>query len=162
MSMTSLRQRGFTLIELIIFIVVVAAGLAGILSVMNTVVKSSADPMIRKQAAALAESVLEEIMLKNYNDPDGMPNVVEADRTLWDSVEDYRGQTNAALGVPLALNAYSVGIAVDPDTSVVGTVAKPAWKVAVTVARAPETITLTGYRTCYGEVDDTTGLSTCP
>ena len=57
-------QRGFTLIELIIFIVVVAAGLAGILSVMNTVVKSSADPMIRKQTIAIAESLLEEILLK--------------------------------------------------------------------------------------------------
>ena len=63
-------QRGFTLIELIIFIVVVAAGLAGILSVMNTVVKSSADPMIRKQTIAIAESLLEEILLKEYCDPD--------------------------------------------------------------------------------------------
>jgi MSHA pilin protein MshD len=70
MSMTSPRQRGFTLIELIIFIVVVAAGLAGILSVMNTVVKSSADPMIRKQTIAIAESLLEEILLKDYCDPD--------------------------------------------------------------------------------------------
>ena len=65
-------QRGFTLIELIIFIVVVAAGLAGILSVMNTVVKSSADPMIRKQTIAIAESLLEEILLKEYCDPDSL------------------------------------------------------------------------------------------
>ena len=43
------RTRGFTLIEIIIFIVVVSAGLAGILSVMNTVVKSSADPVVRMQ-----------------------------------------------------------------------------------------------------------------
>ena len=62
--MTRSQQRGFTLIELIIFIVVVGAGLAGILSVMNTVVKSSADPMVRKQAIALADSILEEILQK--------------------------------------------------------------------------------------------------
>ena len=68
----SVRQRGFTLIELIIFIVVVAAGLAGILSVMNTVVKSSADPMIRKQTVAIAESLLEEILLKEYSDPSAL------------------------------------------------------------------------------------------
>ena len=44
--------------ELLIFIVVVGAGLAGILSVMNTSVASSADPIVRKQAIAIAESVL--------------------------------------------------------------------------------------------------------
>jgi MSHA pilin protein MshD len=70
--MTKLRQCGFTLIELIIFIVVVSVGIAGILSVMNTVVKSSADPMVRKQAMALAESILEEIMLKEYCDPNSV------------------------------------------------------------------------------------------
>ena len=74
--MTRSRHRGFTLIELIIFIVVVSAGLAGILSVMNTVVKSSADPMVRKQSIAIAESLLEEILLKNYNDPDAVSTVV--------------------------------------------------------------------------------------
>ena len=68
----TLPQRGFTLIELIIFIVVVAAGLAGILSVMNTVVKSSADPMIRKQTVAIAESRWEEILLKEYSDPNAL------------------------------------------------------------------------------------------
>ena len=56
MCMTRPRQRGFTLVELIIFIVVVGAGLAGILSVSNQVVRSSADPMLTKQSVALAES----------------------------------------------------------------------------------------------------------
>jgi MSHA pilin protein MshD len=162
MFMTNLRQRGFTLIEVVIFIVVVGIGVAGILSVYTNVVKSSADPMVRKQATALAESILEEIMLKNYNDPDGMPNVVEADRTLWDSVEDYHGQTNIALGVPASLSSYVVGIAVGNDTTVVGTVARPARQVTVTVTHASDVITLVGYRTCYGEVSSTTGLSTCP
>ena len=62
--MTKRSAQGFTLIEVIIFIVVVAAGLAGILLVSNTVVASSADPMVRKQAVAVAESMLEEILLK--------------------------------------------------------------------------------------------------
>ena len=56
MCMTKPVQRGFTMIELIVFIVVVSAGIAGILSVMNTTVKSSADPMLRKQAVAIAFS----------------------------------------------------------------------------------------------------------
>jgi MSHA pilin protein MshD len=68
--MTSAAQRGFTLIELLFFNVVVSAGLAGILSVMNTTVQFSAEPMARKQAMVLAESVLEEIVQKDYADTD--------------------------------------------------------------------------------------------
>ena len=68
--MTSAIERGFTLIELIVFIVVVSAGLAGILSVMNTTVQFSAEPMARKQAMVLAESILEEVVQKDYADKD--------------------------------------------------------------------------------------------
>lgn len=65
------RQAGFTLMELLLFIVVVAVGMAGILMVMDVSVKSSSDPMVRKQAVALADSLLEEVLLKAYADPDG-------------------------------------------------------------------------------------------
>ncbi len=147
MSMNKLRQRGFTLIELIIFIVIVAVGVAGILSVMNTSAKSSADPMVRKQAIALAESVLEEVLQKAYADPDNTPAVVEASRTLWDNVDDYNNQTQAAFSLPAALSGYTIAISVvDDSTTLPGLTAK---KVTVTVARGTESITLTGYRTNY-------------
>ena len=55
------RQAGISLIELVIFIVIVSVAVAGVLSVFNTAVRSSADPMIRKQAIAIAESLLTEI-----------------------------------------------------------------------------------------------------
>jgi len=66
------KQRGISLIELIMFIVIVSVALAGILLVMNTVTRSSADPLIRKQALAIAESLLEEIELMPFTfcDPD--------------------------------------------------------------------------------------------
>ncbi len=66
------RQRGISLIELIMFIVIVSVALAGILLVMNTVTKSSADPLIHKQALAIAESLLEEVELMPFTlcDPD--------------------------------------------------------------------------------------------
>ncbi|MEO8407662.1 MAG: prepilin-type N-terminal cleavage/methylation domain-containing protein [Oxalobacteraceae bacterium] len=66
------RQKGISLIELIMFIVIVSVGIAGILSVMNVTTKNSADPLIRKQALAIAESMLEEIALQpfTYCDPD--------------------------------------------------------------------------------------------
>lgn len=58
---TDRRQSGLTLIELIVFIVIVSVGLAGILITYDTVVRGSADPMARKQALAIAESLLLEI-----------------------------------------------------------------------------------------------------
>jgi MSHA pilin protein MshD len=146
MCTTSVRQRGFTLIELIIFIVVVAAGLAGILSVMNTVVKSSADPLVRKQAIALADSILEEVLQKEFADPDGT-NVGETGPANWDNVSDFHGKTNAALGVPNALNAYVVGIAVVADNATLNPI--PALRITVTVTHGTDVITMTGYRANY-------------
>jgi len=66
------RQRGFTLIELIVFIVVVGVGLAGVLTVLNATAAKSADPVVRKQALVIAESLLEEVTLMpfTYCDPD--------------------------------------------------------------------------------------------
>ena len=155
-------QRGFTLIELIIFIVVVAAGLAGILSVMNTVVKSSADPMIRKQTIAIAESLLEEILLKEYSSPSGGTNVgavcaaATGTRVNWDNVCDYKGYTTTGisdiLGSTVALlSAYNISPAVEVvlqpagSSDLTGVAAK---KVTVHVTGPQGTVSLTGYRSC--------------
>ena len=61
MSIDARRQRGLSLIELIIFVVIIGVGLAGITVTYNTVVVHSADPMVRKQALSIAESLLLEI-----------------------------------------------------------------------------------------------------
>lgn len=60
------RQRGLTLIELLVFIVVVAVGLAGTLMVFQTAIRSSGDPFVRKQAIAIAESLMDEVALHPY------------------------------------------------------------------------------------------------
>ena len=62
-------ERGFSLVEAIVFIVIVSVALAGVLSVMNFTTKHSADPLIRKQTIAVAESLLEEISLQNFTKP---------------------------------------------------------------------------------------------
>ena len=153
----SVRQRGFTLIELIIFIVVVAAGLAGILSVMNTVVKSSADPMIRKQTVAIAESLLEEILLKDYAKPTGSTATGFSSggaRNLYDCVDDYAGyNTTAGIVQPDAvptpvdgLGSYNISPAVTVTSTTLNSVAV---KVVVVSVTGPQgTISLTGYRAC--------------
>lgn len=57
----SVRQRGVTMIELIVFIVIVAIALAGIIGVMRMTTANSADPLRRKQALMIAEGLLEEV-----------------------------------------------------------------------------------------------------
>lgn len=73
------RQSGITLIELIIFMVIVGIAMAGIISSINFNVRHSADPVVRKQALAIAESLLEEIELMPFTwcDPDD-PGVTTA------------------------------------------------------------------------------------
>ncbi|MDP1718663.1 MAG: type II secretion system protein, partial [Burkholderiales bacterium] len=60
------------MIELVVFIVVVSAAVAGVLGALNLGTRASADPMIQKQALAIAEAVLEEVQLMpfTYCDPD--------------------------------------------------------------------------------------------
>jgi MSHA pilin protein MshD len=68
----STRSRGVTLVELIVFMVIVGLALAGLFAAFNTMTKGSIDPQVRKQMLAIAESLLDEVMLMplTYCDPD--------------------------------------------------------------------------------------------
>jgi MSHA pilin protein MshD len=157
MFTTRLPQRGFTLIELIIFIVVVSIGMVGILGVMNTTVKSSADPMVRKQALAIAESLLDEIVQKEYGSPNFSCTAVAYPSTGWsralfDCVDDYKGFTVSgvtdAAGSPVtALAAYSIF----PAVAISDVQINSQWvkKVVVSVTGPQGVIALTGYRGNY-------------
>lgn len=63
----SLRQRGVTLVELIMFMVIVSIALAGIVQVMRMTTANSADPLRRKQALMIAEGLLEEVRLAQFS-----------------------------------------------------------------------------------------------
>lgn len=66
------RQRGISLVETILFMVIVGVAVGGVMSVYMTTTRSSADPLVRKQALAIAESLLEEVRLMPFTwcDPD--------------------------------------------------------------------------------------------
>jgi len=65
------RERGLSYIELLMFIIIVSLCLAGVLAAINMGAQHSSDPMVRKQALAAAESLLEEVQLQpfTYCDP---------------------------------------------------------------------------------------------
>jgi MSHA pilin protein MshD len=128
----SARQLGLTLLEMIMFIVIVGVAAAGVVGVIGFATRASVDPMIQKQALSIAEAVLEEVQLMpfTYCDPDdpqaataqsasvgpaGCNATVEAmgpeaetrlsATTPFDNVNDYNGFTMAGGIVDIAGNA---------------------------------------------------------
>lgn len=143
------RQAGITLIELVLYIAIVSVGIAGILSVMNITTQHSADPLVRKQSLAATESLLEEILLKEYDNPTG--GYSGADRSQFDDVDDYSGYSSTGIndisGSPIALLAdYDASVSVTV-TAINGVAAK---LITVTVTGPDNVpIKLSGYRTDY-------------
>jgi len=79
--MSPLRlHRGLTLIELLMFIVVVGIALAAMLRVFVSATTASADAIIRRQQLAIAESLLREVQLMPFTwcDPTSDANVETA------------------------------------------------------------------------------------
>ena len=59
-------QRGVSLMESIVFMVVVGVALAGVLTVFNATVMHSADPIVRKQMLTIAEALLDEVAMQPF------------------------------------------------------------------------------------------------
>lgn len=150
MCMSKRKASGFTLVELIIFILVVGIGLTGILTVFHTTSRSSADPLVRKQSLAIAESMLEEILQKDFANPVG--GYAGAVRALFDDVADYNGYTTAGgivdvqgAAVP-GLGNYNIAPAV-VVTPLANWNGVPALQITVSVTGPGGTIVLVGFRT---------------
>jgi len=60
-------QSGVTLIELIVFIVVVGIALVALIGVFNQAARANADPLIRMRALEAAQSKLDEIIALKYD-----------------------------------------------------------------------------------------------
>lgn len=166
------HQQGFTLIELVIFIVIVSVALAGVLTVLNITTKSSADPMVRKQALAIAEALLEEVMMQPYTycDPDdataatatstaGCTTTVEnigpdvnpngttetraSSTNPFDNVNDYHGLSTTTNIAGGGVAKYTANVTVANATLN----AVSGLLITVAVNSGTETISLQGYRT---------------
>ena len=173
-DLRSRRQCGLTLVELIVAMAVIAVGVAGVLAAYNTSVRASADPLMAKQALAVAEALLEEVQLAPFTfcDPDdplaetatsaaacGTPEGLGAeagDARPFDNVSDYHGLVlnpiSDVSGTPIAgLAGYSAAITV-ADSGLNTIVAGNGEALRITVSvTAPDgnTYSLEGYRTRY-------------
>lgn len=171
--------RGLTLIELLLFVVVVGIALAAILKVFVTATTASTDPMVRRQQLAIAESLLREVELMPFTwcDPAQDPNVdtvanaaactspensgPEAGQTrygpanFFNNVNDYAGFSMAGIRdvtntAITGLSGYSASVAVAAAALDTVPAAGDALKITVTVT-APDgsVISLQGWRTRY-------------
>lgn len=98
------RQRGLSLIELIIFMVVMGIAAAAVLQMLNLSAKASADPVRRKQALLLAESYLEEVELARFTycdptDPKAATATSPAGCTS-NAYQEVLGQESGGVGRP--------------------------------------------------------------
>lgn len=169
-------QQGVTLIELISSIVILTVAVAGVMLVVNSTIGRSADPMVEEQAAAVAQSYLEEILLKPFCDPDFSTDCPTActtsacgacagaigpaeTRSTFDDVCDYNGLNDAGAkgqnGAAIAgLGSYtinvtvaSVGVTLNGLSSNAGQIVRV--DVNVTHPALTGTRTVTGYKANY-------------
>jgi MSHA pilin protein MshD len=116
------RIRGFTLIEMIMALVVIGVAITGVMMAFQTVVRSSADPVIAQQLIAIAESMAEEVALEPYVPQVNVITSTGCSREGFNDVSDFNGYSTsgfvcAADGTTLAgLTGYSVSVSVAPVT----------------------------------------------
>ncbi len=147
------RQRGVTLIELVVAITVVAIAVGGVLGAISVIASRSADAMVQQQAISIAQAYLDEILQRSVVDPNGSP--ANTGRGSWDTVDEYNGLVDVGAhdqygNAIAALSGYTVNVAVTASAALGGITSSAARRIDVTVTHAPNvTVVLTGYRTNY-------------
>ena len=158
--LTYKSTEGVTLVELVMAISLSGIMLVGLMNAYSSIVGRSADPMVRTQAIALAQSYLEEALQKPFYDPatsTSCPASPGGNRDNFNNVCDYNGYSNASITLPngsavAGLGGYAVVITVaNISSGELGSIASNCGlKVTVNITSPlNETISLIGYRADY-------------
>ena len=142
------RHSGFTLLEIITTVVVIAVAAPTLMSVFSSTIQTSADPMFQHQALSIAEAYMEEILLKDF------AIGPETTRASFDDVRDYNGLTDVgardqANNLIAGLNDYTISVTVAND-GLNGIAAADSLRIDITVSHAMiDNILLSVYRVNY-------------
>lgn len=150
------RSAGVTLVELIVALVIMGVALAGMVAVYTATTRSSVDPVIVQQMQAIADNMMEEILMKPFAVAPG-----PGPRVNFNDVRDYQNYDSGTQGVTdvegnviPGLERYRVQVTVATSAGLPNVPAADALQVTVTVTdmrqdpNAPNAkITLTGWRT---------------
>jgi len=147
------RNAGVTLVELIVALVIMGVALAGMVAVYAATTRSSVDPVLVQQMQAIADNMMEEILMKPFAQGPG-----SGARINFDDVRDYDGYTTTGIAdvegnaIP-GLERYAVAVKVEKATLPGVATSDDALRITVTVSvpgndpSYPPPITLTGWRT---------------
>ena len=145
------RQRGLTMIELIIFILVMGVAVTAVLGALSSITARSADPLLRKQAMLRAESLLEEVSLAHFtfchpDDANAETATSEAGcASLPEGVGPRAGDTRPYFNINDYVAAFGVGTSFNPAdpsgntvTDVTGALMLPSgYSALVTITTVP-------------------------
>jgi MSHA pilin protein MshD len=148
------RQRGVTLVEVVVAIVIVAIAAVAIMGAISWTLQRGAESMVRQQAVAVAEAYLEEILLQPVAAPAGAATT-GLSRGSFNDEDEYNGLSNTGAydqygnSIP-SLTGYNVSVSVVQTTALTGITAANARQITVTVADPNgATVVLTGFRANY-------------
>lgn len=142
---TKSAQHGLSLIELVVAIVIISVGLVGILSVLRLSTTKSADPLVSKQARAVADALMEEILSRDFGDYSAYSasfvNAAISGTTIFSPANAYQ----TAVSAVASSNFVGAGALSVPSTDV--------YRIDVSVKAAQNNVTyqLTGYRFNYDQ-----------
>ena len=141
---------GFTLIELIISIVIIAAAVGGIMITVANTVARSVDPLIQTQGIIIAQGYLDEVMLRSFaagpfacTNPDGARDQFD-DAFDYDCVANLNGPRDQTGNTLPGLSAYNV--TVDVTNASVNGVPSARIQVNVTHDAVPINIQLVAHK----------------
>jgi MSHA pilin protein MshD len=150
----SSEQRGVTLIELVVFIVIIAISLVALLRVFDQAVQSSVDPIARSRALECAQAKLDEVLARRFDEnnlgnvpacgsaqPDALACAGISPDGDFDDVGDYNGQTDTSLA------NCSIAVTVAAAGADLGLAASQARRLTVTAtSTGGEVVTLAAYK----------------
>ena len=155
------RSAGVTLVELVVAIVIRGVALAAGVAVYACTTRASVDPVIVQQMQAIADNMMEEVLLKPYA-PGPAPGAgAGGARVNFDDVRDYDGYGQAIQGIRdvegnamPGLERYTVLVTVTPtaltnipNTDALQIVVRVSVNGSATNTSLPAPIVLTGWRT---------------
>jgi MSHA pilin protein MshD len=161
------RECGTTLVEVILFILIVSIAVVSVVSALSVVARGSGDPLVQRQSLGIAESLIQEIDSQPYAqkdpyNPTGPDDAIgpEAGETRsgsplpFDNPNDYSGYTETGIVAPnggsiAGLGTYSAGVVATQQS--MGTVPASDGLLVVVTATGPDgqPVTLTTFRARY-------------
>ena len=155
------RSAGVTLVELIVALVIMGVALAGVVAVYASTTRASVDPVVVQQMQAIADTMMEEILLKPYAPGPAAGAGAGGARVNFDDVRDYNGYGQSLQGIrdvegntipgleryTVLVTVTSTGLTNIPDTDALQIVVRVSVNGGAPGAGLPDPIILTGWRT---------------